>query len=791
MDLLSRLPLECLQIILQFFDDDNDLASLATLLRTNKYLSSAVLPYLYHDPFRKDFHSIRERQMGVAKEISSGKLLVLMLLSRLPPTSLPTALSLALAPPTMKTSAKNDNRNSVSAALSKVWEPFRTKTSAKNTTSTTSYYSSLDYFAHIRHLNMSPKYAEVDCRQKQRLDVPLNHAQQAYSNSNEFKRLYHARPLGPAFNNNWTSHPKYFHFYYHTILHHEVPWSLGFYILEQLQSLTIHRVYNIKYYIDVVHRLKNLERVDFLLCEMYENEFNARGVDADEDGVNELTAQLERTTRQDVTQFVQEHARLFPGRLKTVVCFDGDRHWSDQEFVNSLHMQIYRILPPLARPTHLGKDNWARFWAHSEATDLSNVQRILGRQLPVAWIDTLLDNRPLLMRCRSLRHLDIETLQEDIFDWAVKERYGREESHGRIITAGNAHNVQESSLQASRTFQPCGLAPLEQVDYTILFGPHINNLTEFTVQHTCAIDSLAVAFSQTLQKLTVSTTTQERLCLNIGRGWVDLLALTHLELRMAVNRLVIDPLLLTYCPNLIHLWMTDLTKEYDCQDIVPCQSADLFKLQALKLSGWPALTFDPATLLSTSKLTRLELSFGRPTDLERRAGFIPPLEDLNRSYGDRGDRLQEGHEEEVEVGTGVSIRRPHWSWNWDLPVLTELTLMGEFALRFEFRMLHGCPALEALTLDIRSTGREVHTRALSETDLVVPSHGTPTPSDLSSSTSPSPVPLSTPESPSEQIVLSKLKTLNLYGKWKIVSKMGLTRFVYSLAPKLRCLEIGS
>lgn len=800
MDLLSRLPLECLQIVLQFFDDDNDLTSLASLLRTNKHLSSIVLPYLYRDPFRKDFHSTRERHMGIAKEISGGKLLVRMLLSRLPPTSLPTALSLALASPlTATTSAKNDNRNSLSAALSNAWPPFKAKTSAKNiaaTTSTTtnnnSYYTSLDYLAHIRHLNVSSIYAEVDYHLKQKLEASLSHAQKAYSKSDEFKQLYNARPLGPAFNNDWRINPEYFHFYYRTILHHEVPWSLGFYILEQLQSLTIHRVYSIKHYIDVVHRLKNLEKVDFLLREIYEDEFNADR--DDEDGVREPTAQLERTILQDVTLFVQEHTRLFPGRLKTVVCFKSDGHWSNQAFVNNLHMEIYRILPPLARPTHLGKDNWARFWANSGTTDLSNVQMIQGRELPVAWIDTLLDDRPLLERCRGLKHLDIATFREDVFDWAVQERRDREGSLGRIIAAGNVHNGQGSSRLASGTCQPCGLVPLKQVDYTMLFGPHMNNLAKFTVQHTIAIDSLVFAFGQTLQQLAVSTpfmdSTVNHLCLNIGRGWVDLPALTLLELRIIVNRLVVDPLLLTNCPNLTRLKMTDYTKGYDCQDIVPCQPANLPELQVLKLSGWPALTFDPATLLSTLKLTSLELSVGRPTDLERqRAGFIPPLKELNRSYGVRGDSLQVEDEIEVEVEAGAAIIRPHWSWSWDLPILTELILTSEFALRFEFRMLRGCPALEALTLDIRSTGQEVHIRILSETDLIVPSYDAAIPSYLSSSPPPLPLPSSTSERIPERIVLSKLKRLNMHGKWMMLDHLGLIEFVNSIFPNLQHLQM--
>ncbi|KAF8942330.1 hypothetical protein BGZ47_006587 [Haplosporangium gracile] len=757
MDHLSRLPLECLQIILQILDDDNDFPSLTSLLRTNKYLSSAVLPYLYCDPFRKDFHSARSRQMGITKEISSGKLLVRMLLHCLPPTSLPTALSLALVPSTT------------------------TKPSGA-TTSNNSYYSALDYLAHIRHLDMRPWYAEVDCRLTHKIDTSLSHAQQEYTNTDEFSRLYNARPFGPAFNNKWRSNPSRVHFYYHTILHHEVPWSLGFFILEQLQSLTIHRVYNIKHYIDVVHRLKNLEKVHFLLREICENEFNDDGAD----GENGATEQLENTIQQDVLRFVQEHARLFPGRLKTVDCFDDDRHWADQAFVNGLNMEIYRILPPLARLTHLGQDSWPRFWANPGATDLKNVQRISGRELPETWIETLLNDRPLLEQCRGLKYLELATSQQGVFDWAVQERRDREENFSRIITAGNIHSGRES-LCAPGTCQPYGLVPLEQVDFTLILSPFTNNITSYTVQYSSAIDSLAFAFGQTLRQLTVLMPYREytinQLYLNIGRGWVDLPALTHLELKMAVNRLVVDPLLLTYCPNLTHLRMTDYTKEYSCQDIVPCQLADLSNLQTLKLSGWPALTFHPATLASTPKLTSLELSIGRSTDQERqRVGFIPPLEELNRSYGIQDESFQE--KEEAEVLTIL----PHWSWGWDLPVLTELLLTSEFALRFEFRMMHGCPVLEALTLDIRSTGRELHTRVLSEADLMVPCQASAS-NDSSHSLPPSSLSLSTPVMSPQRIILPKLKKLSLHGKWMMLDNMDLSQFLQSISPNLQRLQM--
>ncbi|KAI1287855.1 hypothetical protein EDD11_010166 [Mortierella claussenii] len=54
MDPLSKLPIECLQHILQVITDwdHKRTATLAALLTTNKHIFAATLPYLYNDPFK-------------------------------------------------------------------------------------------------------------------------------------------------------------------------------------------------------------------------------------------------------------------------------------------------------------------------------------------------------------------------------------------------------------------------------------------------------------------------------------------------------------------------------------------------------------------------------------------------------------------------------------------------------------------------------------------------------------------------------------------------------------------
>ncbi|KAF9920746.1 hypothetical protein FBU30_009338 [Linnemannia zychae] len=350
MDRLSKLPLECLQIILHIFDKANDLSTLAALLRTNKYISSATLPFLYHDPFRHDFHSIRKRQMGVEKDNPSGKMLTYMLLNRLPVEILPVATSLMLENiKLINTTTMVDSKKG----------------------------SSLDYLAHIRHLDMKLWYTELDCRQGKLRHAPLSPAQLEYTTSNEFKELYSARPFTAKYSNNGKPMSEYLRFYYHTLLHHEVPWILGLPILEQLQSLTILRIYSIKQYINVVHRLPNLEKVVFTLWEYFEDEFHNDG-----DNEGEEMDQMENEILEDVILFLQEHVRLFPGRLKYVECFEHTRrHWINKRFASHLNQEIARIVPPLTKVTHLGEDNWVRFIAKSSEANLLDVHTIKDREM--------------------------------------------------------------------------------------------------------------------------------------------------------------------------------------------------------------------------------------------------------------------------------------------------------------------------------------------------------------------------------------------------------------------------
>lgn len=136
----------------------------------------------------------------------------------------------------------------------------------------------------------------------------------------------------------------------------------------------------------------------------------------------------------ELVGFVREHARLFPGRLTTVHCLDEDvLQWEEYSFMPDIWIKIYRILPPLDRLTLLRKDNWMRFMAHHDSTDLGHVRRVDGFEMPALWYDALSNGLPILQRCRALKTIKFELFPDSNrpFRWAVQEKRALEKLESR------------------------------------------------------------------------------------------------------------------------------------------------------------------------------------------------------------------------------------------------------------------------------------------------------------------------------------------------------------------------
>ncbi|KAK3831575.1 MAG: hypothetical protein J3R72DRAFT_495532 [Linnemannia gamsii] len=707
---IFTLPLECLNIILQILLDGWNVADLATLLRVNKHLAAVTLPYLYANPFRTSF---------IKAPFENGKLHTNFLLSRMLLSRVYTSASVdpSADPPLLPPS--------------KVLLHGLPLEIPENT-------SPLDYLACIRHLSL--RVLKVD------KDHPWSKGFEHYIQSDEFKDLYRLEHPFLQYDRRERGISKEI---IPIVLSREINWSLAIPILGQLRSLIISVMY-VERYLTVIDRLSILESVQFLL----DNTFDRDGPEHD-DGTEQLR---EDKHWKFMVDFVKAHTELFKDRLTTVSFYCHHIGiFRQQPCPKDTQLDIFRSLPPIRKPTLITHDNWIQIMAHPLHMDLDHVQEISSVHRSEHSLGKACYLQPILQRCRALKTLHISTLGENSFQWAVQEKRLKEASNRGVSSNTDGRFGQDGSTPdaAQMSYWQNGLIPISDV-----------RLEEFETPLTNEVDDIAFAFSQTLSRLMVNTarTAPDMESTLFGQGWEDLPVLRTLEMYAMGKRLIIDSQLLQHCPNVIDVELIDDSVSYRCQDIVTCQPAHLSKLENLHLTGWSALTFHPATLHSTASLQSLKITmkgFGNAT-------HIPPVHELNQFFGIQDTATEGAHAGAVEEPTTVS--RPIWTWDWDLPNLTELQLSAEFAFRFEFRMLHGCPAL--LSLDLNMATRETrHTRVISEADLFLPA----LPANLT--------PMATATVARQKIVCSSLQILVMAGEWEIDREL-LPKFLMGMFPNV-------
>ncbi|KAG9069475.1 hypothetical protein KI688_010378 [Linnemannia hyalina] len=762
MDLLAQLPLECFQSILQTLAHQADVSALATLLRVNKHIASITLPYLYRDLFLRSFHHWKTSE-GDSDPPSSVDRLLRMLLSHyvtaalVDDNSIPKVVALAL------------------------------NLTAYRSTIATAPTSPLDYAAQIRCINLQDwAFLNQSVFYLSTLQPDL----QEYIDGPEFTVLCPWDQFLPEYERNNDS-PIIRQGFLRVLLRRELTWTLANPILEQLQTLVIP-VSDINRYLGVLDRLGRLECVRFLVDEVYS--CGPGGALRVTEEWSAKAQEREKKSMGSLVRFVESHTQLFKGQLKIATCHSSSIWmWGKQTCPVDVQLKFLQLLPPLHRPKTLDARNAMQFAVHPHTTDLGHVKDISLALPPGPLLDRLRGIRQFLQRCRSVKRLRLTSLGKGTFKWAVEEKRMAMDGMGgnTIINGGQG---PPSLLDNDRP--ACLLYGLvAPVDIWI------RDIRDGTTDE---VDDIAVAFSQTLTDLRVTSTTLSAMSIpppldippalgvppavHFGRGWVDMPALDRLVLDTGISRMMLDRELLVHCPNLSYASLGDRTFNYRCQDIMPCLPARLCRLVTLQLYGWSSLSFHPDTFYSTSELRTLEVAM-RPhfhyVDLQD-IHFIPPIEELNQSYNIHNDN--NGDESGATGSTATpaileetpQITRPRWTWDWQLPHLTQLRLSGEFAYLFEFRMLRGCPALDTLHLDMATTGR-MHRRTLSMADLVPPSNGNNSSTDSigdqgdddddysSSHQQPlPPLPTTTPATAAPgRIILPVLTKLQLTGNWII------------------------
>ncbi|KAG9069553.1 hypothetical protein KI688_010456 [Linnemannia hyalina] len=519
--------------------------------------------------------------------------------------------------------------------------------------------------------------------------------------------------------------------YYQVLLFREVNWSLSSFIFDQLQTLTLP-VSDLDRYYGVMDRLGNLGRLVVCVDQAIKCNWDIFRNTTPESRA--ATEARQKSLLRAMVRFVEDHTTRFPGRLKTLgwsrTLYSPDPTLTCRERVE---LEMLRLLTPIRRPTTVTSDTLNHIWAHLPSTDLGYVRSIEDFRLPMFWITVggIQDCRRLLQRCRVLDSLHMATVGQGVFDWAVQE------------TKDLGHS----------------LVPLRRIEITEIKKKPLTD----------ELDDIGRAFSQTIETIKVVMTKLDDIPprpVYVGRRWVELPALTHLEVAAKRNQLIMDRTLFRRCLRLRTVDLTDETFQYYCKGIVTCMPGDLPCLESLRLFGWSALTFHPATLHSTQALKKLTLGIANLEICSNIKYYIPSDEELIESF-DFQDKFttQQGHT--------YSTLRPPWTWDWYLPNLEHLTLTAEFAYRFKFRMLHGCPSLVYLDLDYKRVDNLPIGRILSDGELMLPIIGSGH-SHL-------------PGAARQAVVAPALQNVRLGGLWTIYDYL-LPQFFTVMLPNLKSFE---
>ncbi|KAF9142771.1 hypothetical protein BGX30_002228 [Mortierella sp. GBA39] len=789
MDNLSRLPVECLQLILDFifpsydynynYNHDqghkpNSIRTLLSLCLVNRHVALVALPYLYRDPFQLLYMTPHSRESRPRPLRERNLLRTLLTNSRSNPTlayihpAVASVLDIDITTPTSKRKIRRQQRSN----------PIMQQHSNNNNS------FRFDYLAHVR--NLTPPRNNYRTWDRHDRLLLFNYVEQPNFSKETMKYINSPDYLAscPPFRANpgCSRHndPDMMLLYlYPIVVYRELIWSLSAPILEELESLTLP-LSDVQRYHNVRHRLRNLKWIHIVK----DLQIGCRVC-----GYGEFSDIQKSTTKEandSLARFLKEYALLFPGhRLEGVTCSLPGYHgkdWHNGIFkppsLNDVDMDIFHALPPPNRLRVISPDKWSWIALHLHRTDMTLVRSIdwlprhPGNPLQPARFQSFKPQR-LLRWCRALESLVMANLYKGCFDWAVEEKKDLQRLEqgaigSRVHCGNNNRDSDPGGEHDDEAFHPDyfthGLVPLAKV--------HLKNCSMPSPD----LDALIYAFSQSLESLLISSlqAPPTTLMISFGHNWVDLPFLSHLEV-YAANHLVLDQHFFSRFPSLHTLiLLNDNTLTYSCEDIVPCYAADLYQLGTLRLTGWSALTFHPATLESTKALKVLCLTNNRDSD----RGFIPPVDELYRSYGlecteDNGNGGAYGTR---SAHLSPSIIRPHWTWDWYLPCLVYLSLGSEFAYRFEFKMLRGCPALERLYLHILTSDSTPHYRIISEDDLFfIP--GRASGADGSSAEE------------RGRIVVPKLHSLHMEGRWSCTDSSVLHQFLVEMFPSLDRLTV--
>jgi hypothetical protein len=452
----------------------------------------------------------------------------------------------------------------------------------------------------------------------------------------------------------------------------------------RIEELSISSM-GIKRYMDCLDQFKSLSKIIFTLGRVVRSEdslMNAR--QRDEDLIKQENER--HLLFRAMVHLVKRHTFIHKNVLQQVVLPDPYPIPGKPRYpIEDIKSEIDALLQPTSRLQTIHGHEWHKLVAQLSNTHLGDVESIkLGRLREIVHAEkalAVLSSQPLFLpRCRSLKHLEIETLGPDMFHWAVLEK----------------NQQQDAEHQHESTVGSKNLVPLRSVGI-------IHKTPTQPVQE---LDDMAFAFSDTLEELIVRENSDAKMPISTdlgttpqvlhGKDWT-LPRLRILDFQVLYSQLHFDMDALQRFSALETLCLADKISTYNRCDSRSWPSVNLPHLKNLTLVGSPALSFNMDSLYRSPSLKHLRL---RMSGLNNRY-YIPPSEDLEcEEEGSQGSP-------ETALGKKLQLR-----WDWHLLKLRELDLKAEFALKFDFQWLQYLPNLRSLYLNTSSTAGKLHTRCL-------------------------------------------------------------------------------
>ncbi|KAG0262453.1 hypothetical protein BGZ95_004022, partial [Linnemannia exigua] len=715
---LSPLPLECLQMIIRQITASHDgVLTLAALLRTNKYICSATLPIMYENP-------LLFRRFVIERPPSDEVLANLLRLIRVLLCSVPKD---RITPLLKAAYLDNDAQATVE---SKSEEPLTVAAVVSNNSSSLtqipyhSFITAID-FQPVFHPNKNIFYNRTLCHNT------LLHRE---LDSGGYRRRYQAEGV----NDDLVYHDpdKVLDFGIARDLRRDLTWALSV-NAENIRTLVIS-IADVTRYLEQVHRFKALTDVTFLIDRDLNN-YQPPGRELSIEQQEMLRLQRTERTRhyEEMLSFVQKHRRIHVGVLRTGRCIPDDIANTKEYCPMEYHSRFWQSLPQLVRPHLIDSRNWIHFVEKVQETDLSFVESLRQgtSSKHMSW-NRLSTQLPFLHRCRALKEINLASLGDDTFQWAVDER----KQYLANIAAGRPCERPLVSLRRFRVTYRHLSAGRHLNDVLYAFSDTLAFVTAFGIWNSSQADFHGLpAFSIGSDY-------------NSNNSSWSLPRLEELTINSNDINLRIHSDFLGRCPRLKNINLRDSRRNYSLEEVVYWKPVALPELNHLTLFGTSALSFHPDTLWATPELMRLHLGL---LTFHEEATFIPPVEQLDAFWGQQQQQVQENHGNEEEADTvdnmlanynninninnnnnnssssssssnsdNISLmpplpRRPVWTWDWHLPKLTRLHLTSEFAYRFQFKMLSGTPGLRTFYLNIRTISME-HKRTVSLEDLLSP-----------------------------------------------------------------------